>query len=78
MKNLGLLTAAEPAPSTAVSLSPDATGMRVRDRFRGARQAAIAAYAEERAGSNDDFDPDLESAGVEHLLAHAPGIAPHS
>jgi hypothetical protein len=36
--------------------------------LRAARHAAIAAYAEEVAGTNLDLDGDLESAGIEHLV----------
>jgi hypothetical protein len=33
-----------------------------------ARAEAIAAYAEETAGSIDDLDSDLEAVAIEHLL----------
>lgn len=36
--------------------------------LRKTRHEAIVAYAEEVAGTNLDLDPDLESAGIEHLL----------
>jgi hypothetical protein len=36
--------------------------------LRNARHEAIAAYAEEMAGTNLDIDSDLESAGIELLL----------
>jgi len=42
--------------------------LRLRRQARRARHAAIAAYAAEAAGTELDLDPDLESAGIEHLL----------
>jgi hypothetical protein len=40
----------------------------VREQAREARHDAIAAYAAEMAGTRLDLDPDLESAGIEHML----------
>src|ERR1017187_5007514 len=40
----------------------------LRRQMRKARHDAIAAYAAEMAGTNLDLDPELEPAGVEHLL----------
>ncbi len=40
----------------------------LRQQTKKARRDAIAAYAEEMAGSSFDLDPTLESAGIDHLL----------
>ena len=34
-----------------------------------ARREAIAAYATDMAGTGFDIDPDLEAAGIAHLIA---------
>ncbi len=35
---------------------------------RKLRDMAIRAYAEEFAGTDHDLDPELEAAGIEHLI----------
>ena len=40
------------------------------ERLRRAMHDQIAAYATEMAGTDFDLDPDLEAAGIEHLVAH--------
>jgi hypothetical protein len=52
----------------ATSLAREAIDLWLRDRMRKARHDAIAAYAAEVAGTNLDLDPELETAGVDHLL----------
>ena len=39
-----------------------------RPQWRKARHDRIAAYAAEMAGTHFDLDPDLEAAGIEHLV----------
>ena len=51
----------------ATTLARQAIDLWLRHQRRVARHAAIAAYAEELAGTNLDLDPDLESAAIEHL-----------
>jgi len=40
----------------------------LRQQLRKARHEQIAAYAAEMAGTDLDLDPDLEAAGIEHLV----------
>ena len=35
---------------------------------RAALDQAVREYAEQHAGTDADLDPDLEAAGIEHLL----------
>ncbi len=49
-------------------LASDAIELWLRHRLRKVRYESIAVYAEETAVTNFDFDPDLESAGIEHLV----------
>lgn len=62
---------AERTQVPATTLARDAIEEWLRRQLRVARHAAIAAYAEEMAGTNADLDPELESAGIEHLLKTA-------
>ena len=52
----------------ATTLAREAIDEWLRHQLRVARHAAIAAYAEEMAGTTADLDLELESAGIEHLL----------
>jgi hypothetical protein len=52
----------------ATTLARAAIDAWLRRRLRKARHDAIAAYAAEMAGTAMDLDPDLEAAGLEHLL----------
>ena len=59
---------AEQAQVPATALAREAIEFWLRQQARKARHAAIAAYAAGMAGTDLDLDPDLESAGIEHLL----------
>jgi hypothetical protein len=59
---------AERTQVPATALAREAIDLWLRHRWRKARYEAIAAYAEEMAGTNLDLDPVLESAGIEHLV----------
>jgi hypothetical protein len=59
---------AERAHMPATSLAREAIDWWLQLQLRKARHEAIAAYAEEMAGTDLDLDPDLESAGIEHLV----------
>ena len=59
---------AERAQVPATALAREAIDLWLRHQLRKARHHAIAAYAEEMAGTNLDLDPILESAGIEHLV----------
>lgn len=63
-----LKAAAERAQVPATSLAREAIDAWLRQQFRKARHNAIAAYAAEMAATNFDLDPDLEAAGIEHLV----------
>jgi hypothetical protein len=63
-----LRAAAERSQLPATSLAREAIDLWLRQQLRQARHDAISAYAAEMAGTELDLDPDLESAGVEHLL----------
>jgi hypothetical protein len=59
---------AERTQVPATALAREAVDLWLRHQLRKARHQAIAAYAEEMAGTNLDLDPVLESAGIEHLV----------
>lgn len=59
---------AERTQVPATALAREAIDLWLRHRWRKTRHEAIAAYAEEMAGTNLDLDPVLESAGIEHLV----------
>ena len=68
-KTYGHLRAeAERMQVPATALAREAIDLWLRHQLREARRQAIAAYAEEMAGTNLDLDPVLESAGIEHLV----------
>lgn len=51
----------------ATALAREAIDSWLRDQARKARHEAIAAYAEEMAGTELDIDRELEAAGIDHL-----------
>jgi hypothetical protein len=57
-------------PATAIAR--DAIESWLRERRRSELYDAIADYAARHAGSDVDLMPDLEAAGVEHLLQEEP------
>lgn len=59
---------AERAQVPATTLAREAIDWWLRQQLRNARHDAIAAYAAEVADTPLDLDPDLESAGIEHLV----------
>lgn len=64
----------EQVPATA--LAREAIDSWLRQQLRKARHDRIAAYAAEMAGTDLDLDPDLEAAGMEHLVeTRNPGVS---
>jgi hypothetical protein len=63
-----LRAAAERAKVPATTLARVAIDAWLREQARNARHDAIAAYAVEMAGTEVDLDPNLEAAGIEHLM----------
>lgn len=59
---------ADRAQVPATTLAREAIDAWLRQQLRQARHDAISAFAEEMAGSEFDLDPELEAAGIEHLL----------
>ena len=59
---------AERAQVPATALAREAIDGWLRQQLRKARHDQIAAYAAEMAGTEFDLDPDLEAAGIEHLM----------
>jgi hypothetical protein len=59
---------AQRANVPATILAREAIDAWLRQQFRQARHKAIAEYAAEAAGTRSDLDPDLELAGIEHLV----------
>jgi len=57
----------ESRPATAIARQ--AIEIWLRHRRKVARHEAISSFAAEYAGTPFDFDSDLESAAIEHLLA---------
>jgi hypothetical protein len=64
---LQLRAQAELADVPATALAREAIEQWLRNQAGKVRHDAIPAYAKEMAGTNLDLDPDLESAGIEHL-----------
>jgi hypothetical protein len=64
----GLRAEAERTGVPATTLARDAVDSWLRQQYRKARHEAITAYAERMTGTHLDLDPDLESAGIEHLV----------
>ena len=52
----------------ATELAREAIHEWIEQRRRESLHRAITAYAEQCAGTGADLDPELEAAGVEHLL----------
>ena len=59
---------AERAQVPATALAREAIDWWLRQQLRKARHDQIAAYAAEMAGTEFDLEPDLEAAGIEHLM----------
>lgn len=59
---------AERTQVPATILAREAIDLWLQQQLKAARHAAIAAYANEMAGSDFDLDTALESAGIEHLM----------
>jgi hypothetical protein len=59
---------AERAQVPATALAREAIDWWLRQQLRKARHDQIASYAAEMAGTHLDLDPDLEAAGIEHLV----------
>jgi hypothetical protein len=58
---------AERTQVPATALAREAIDSWLKSQARKARHDAIAAYAEEMAGTDLDLDRELESAGISHL-----------
>jgi len=65
---MSLRAEAERTGVPATTLAREAVDCWVRQQARKARHQAIAAYAAQMAGTRLDFDANLESATIEHLL----------
>lgn len=63
-----LRTQTERMQVPATTLAREAIDLWLRQQLRRARHDAIASYAAEVAGASLDLDPDLEAAGIEHLV----------
>jgi hypothetical protein len=63
-----LRTESERTKVPATTLAREALEWWLREQLRKVRQEAIAAYAEEMAGTRLDLDPELEKAGIELLM----------
>jgi predicted transcriptional regulator len=59
---------AERLHTPATILARQAIDEWLREQLRNERKQAIAAYAQDMAGTDMDLDSDLESAAVEQLL----------
>jgi len=68
-----LRSEAERAQVPATELAREAVHQWLRQREKRSRHNAIAAYAAEMAGTKFDLDPELERAGIDHLLAQDRG-----
>ena len=52
----------------ATALAREAIDAWLRHKEKTARDQAITEYAAEMAGSDSDLDPELETAGIQHLV----------
>lgn len=59
---------AERTQVAATTLAREAIDLWLKTEVRKARHDAITAYAAAMAGTAQDLDPDLESAGIRHLV----------
>jgi hypothetical protein len=59
---------AERAQVPATTLAREAIDQWLRLQQKRARHDAISAYSAEVAGTKLDLDPELEAAGIDHLL----------
>jgi hypothetical protein len=59
---------AERAQVPTTALAREAIDWWLRQPLRKGRHQQIAAYAVEAPGTRLDLDPDLEAAGIEHLI----------
>jgi hypothetical protein len=59
---------AERAQVPTTALAREAIDWWLRQQLRRERHQQIVAYAAEAAGTPLDLDPDLEAAGIEHLV----------
>ena len=59
---------AERAQVSATTLAREAIDSWLKSQARKTRHDAITAYAAEMAGTGFDLDPELESAGIDHLV----------
>ena len=71
---VGLRQEAERSKRPAASIALDAIKARLHDCRRAARHQAIAEFARDFASTEFDLDPQLEGAGIEHLLDLSPGL----
>ncbi|HXK04868.1 MAG TPA: hypothetical protein VMS37_20870 [Verrucomicrobiae bacterium] len=62
-----LRSVAERSGMPATALAREAIDLWLRQQLRKARHDAIAAFAQEAAGTRLDLDPELEAAGLDHL-----------
>jgi hypothetical protein len=65
---IDLRAQADRAQVPATTLAREAIEGWLKQQRRKERHEAIAAYAAEMAGTEFDLDPNLEAAGIEHLL----------
>jgi hypothetical protein len=59
---------AERARVPTTTLAREAIDQWLRLQRKRARHSAIAAYSAEVAGTKFDLDPELETAGIDHLI----------
>jgi hypothetical protein len=59
---------AQRAQVPATTLAREAIHVWLQQQLRKARHDSIASFATEMANTELDLDPDLETAGIEHLL----------
>lgn len=65
---LMLRTEAEYSNQSATGLAREAIESWLREKRRLELYESIASYATQHAGSDVDLSPELEAAGVEHLM----------
>lgn len=65
----GLRRQAEREGKAATELAREAIEAMMRRRHRLMLAESISEYATARAATADDLDPELERAGIEHLLS---------
>ncbi|MBI3535907.1 MAG: hypothetical protein HY072_10535 [Deltaproteobacteria bacterium] len=71
---LELRQVAEVLKKPATQIVRDVIGSWLKERKKAAIRQKLIEYVNANAGSRHDFDPELEAAGIEHIIKQEKGI----